>query len=168
MTTRTIQFLGQGYNSEPVTVTATWNGNTIFNGSIPTVDEPLPPGDFTPAEIMFTQSVELTLQAEIPMSIEVLTGTLMVGRIVGNYANVYTTEGNVTTITSSGPNIYMAINNSHNNQDPSLSDVRSNVLINGASVPTPRNPATTGTWCYQVAAGSTITCLVDLDSGCEM
>lgn len=40
MTNRTFQFRGIGYGAEPASITAVVNGQTIYNGTIPTVNTP--------------------------------------------------------------------------------------------------------------------------------
>ena len=166
MATRTIQFLGQAYGATPASVVATWNGNTIYSGTVPTVDQTGPAENYIPNEILFTLgNVDVTLQAEIPVTIEVTAGNVYFGTILGNYANVYTTVGNVTTVSSSGPTTFLAINNNINNGAPDLGDVRSNVLIDGVAPVIVRDPATTGTWSYMVRTNSTIAFDADLDSG---
>jgi hypothetical protein len=44
---RTFRQLGQGYGSDPVTITALVGGVQVFSGSVPTVDE-VPPGEVRP------------------------------------------------------------------------------------------------------------------------
>lgn len=39
---RIFKQLGHGYGASPVTITAQIDGNTIFSGTIPTTDTPLP------------------------------------------------------------------------------------------------------------------------------
>ena len=162
MATRTIQFLGQGYASTPITVAATYNGNVIYSGNIPTEDSapPTVPG-FIPSEIMFTTDIDVTSEGETPMSIEVTseTGILQVGPILANYAKIFTQVGNTIVTSSAGPNSYSKINISEQ------ADSRGNVLIDGVAPVINRTPQTIGTWCYQVPAGSTISCMVEVDAG---
>lgn len=168
MNMRTLQIFGQGYGSSPTTVSVSAGGNTIYTGPVPTVNEPIPntrPPNTLP--IITTYDVDITLQGEIPMTVEVTSGILIIGDVLGNYANVYTTVGNVTIVTSSGPNTFLSVNNFHNNLDPALQDVRQNVAINGVPISITRPAGATGTWSYQLEDGDTLTCLLDLDSGTE-
>lgn len=165
MTTRTIQFLGQGYGAEPTTVTASWNGNTIYTGPVATVDQPQPGAGFVPAEIMFTHEIDLNLQGSIPMTVEINTGSLIIGPIFANYANISSRVDNVLVYSSSGPDGYRLINNAVNNGNPAISDVRENVVIDGVPQTPTRTEQQKGTWCYHLAEGSIISCQVDVDAG---
>lgn len=170
MSTRTIQFLGQGYGNTPVTVDAVWNGNTIYSGAVPTVNETIPTFLSTTEannEILFTTDVDVTYQADVPMTITVTSpGALVVGQIYGNYANVYTQTGNTWTITSSGPTTFLAVNNNINDLDASVGDVRNNPTLDGVPLVPVRGPSENGTWPWTIPSGSTLSCSIDLDSGC--
>lgn len=77
MTNRTIQFYGTGYGAEPVSITATANGNTVFNGTITTINEPLPTGAPDPAQftVIFTMEIPVEFSGTVPMSVTVNSGT---------------------------------------------------------------------------------------------
>ncbi len=76
MTNRTIQFYGTGYGSTPVSVTVTANGNTVFDGTINTVNDPLPTGAPDPAQftVIFTMEAPVSFTGTIPMTVAVNSG----------------------------------------------------------------------------------------------
>ena len=72
MANRTIQFLGQGYaptGTEPIMVTATLDGNTVYTGTIPTLYTSnigrLP----TDQVVLFTCEIPVEFAGTVPMTI---------------------------------------------------------------------------------------------------
>lgn len=94
MATRTIQFYGQGYGTTPAEIAVTANGNTVFSGTIPTVDQPvpaLPATDPTPVmPLIFSMNIEQSFTGfdnqSIPMTCTVTNGTVIFADILGNYS----------------------------------------------------------------------------------
>jgi hypothetical protein len=85
MTTRTIQFYGYGVGVVPVTVTATFDGTTVYSGEIYTTSVPgIPdrqqePGYPTSSDkVLFTATVDLEFAGNKPMSITVNSGSYAV------------------------------------------------------------------------------------------
>jgi len=76
MTNRTIKFNGQGFGNVPVTVTATANGNIVYQGAINTVDQPLPRPNYHPEPVatLFDLQVPLDFVGSFPMSITCESG----------------------------------------------------------------------------------------------
>jgi hypothetical protein len=76
MTNRTIRFTGQGFGNVPVTVTATANGNIVYQGEIHTVDQPLPLPSYypDPATTLFDLQIPLDFVGSFPMSIACESG----------------------------------------------------------------------------------------------
>lgn len=76
MTNRTFKFYGKGYAPDPVSITATANGNVVFSGTVPTVNEPLPYPDESTAgfEVLFSMDMPLAVTGLIPMSVQVTAG----------------------------------------------------------------------------------------------
>jgi hypothetical protein len=93
MTTRTLQFYGYGIGVVPVTVTATFDGTTVYSGEIYTTSVPgIPdrlqePGYPTStARVLFTASVDLNFSGTKPMSITVNSGSYaVVNAVLLNY-----------------------------------------------------------------------------------
>lgn len=146
MANRTVQFLGQGYAdgaSEPITITATLGGNTVFSGTIPTLytsNVSRTPGDQV---VLFTCELPIEYTGTTPMSIDLDSPVgvdVFFEQILSNYMPVTSNiAGNVTTV-SSGPDTFILVNG----QD----DPRSNVVINGILMTRGEDPP--GTWGWEV------------------
>lgn len=99
MANRTVQILGQGYGASPAQVTVTANGNTVFSGSVSSIDQPVPslpsPG-LNLSEILCTFEIDQAFTGQIPMTCEVTVGTVIFSTISVNYVMVpnpiYTAE----------------------------------------------------------------------------
>ena len=76
MTNRTIRFHGQGYGPTAVEISVTANGSQVFNGPVPTVDQPLVPlpWPLEQSEILFSMEVPLEFQGTMPIEITVNSG----------------------------------------------------------------------------------------------
>lgn len=168
MTTRTVQFLGQGYSLPPAegleftpcTITATVSGNVVFSGAIPTTYSS--DVNHTPQYqvVLFTFEIPLvtanTANASpytLPVSLDITGDDVFLEQILTNYCN-----NNGTT---TGPNGFFAISNQ---------DARSNVVVTNGAVITPKpDPLTpespTGTWGWEIetAPGQTATMTFDMN-----
>lgn len=102
MANRTLQFFGYAYGSSPVVINAHINGQTVFSGEVPTVNQPLPVGDnpdLTNAPVLFSVEnsalVPTEFSGSLPMTISVATGNgIALGEVFCNYmqtANSQTT-----------------------------------------------------------------------------
>lgn len=89
MTTRTIKFVGLGYGSTPAEITVTSDGTTIFSGTIPTVNQPVPqlPNLELQADLvdLFSIEVDLEYSATDAVVCTVNKGTVLFGETLGNY-----------------------------------------------------------------------------------
>jgi hypothetical protein len=100
MANRTVRILGQGYGNNPAEITVTANGNTVFSGSISTLNEPVPAlPNFALSNSMVTLCSFETDQAftgQIPMICQVTQGSAIFAQIYANYVRilnpVYSTE----------------------------------------------------------------------------
>jgi hypothetical protein len=97
MTNRTIQIFGQGYGSAAISANAQVNGNVVFTGEIPTVDQPAQPFSPDPA-VLFEFELPLDTVGSVPVLIS-FTGaeTVYIGQVQSNYVvridnPVYTSE----------------------------------------------------------------------------
>ena len=91
MANRTVQIRGQGYGSSPAQITVTANGNTVFSGTIATVDQPLsvlPNLAINLDEILCTFEIDLAFTGQIPMTCAVSTGTVIFAEIYANYVGI--------------------------------------------------------------------------------
>jgi len=165
MTTRTVQFYGQGYSIPidglgltPNTVTATVGGNVVFSGAISTVYSSdvlrLP----TDQVVLFTFEIPLVTgnvveEYTLPVSLAITGDAIYLEQIQVNYCNL----GNGV---SSGSTGFLQI---------SQGDARSNVVITNAThsstPPDPRPPDATGTWGWEIeiAPGQTATMAFDMN-----
>lgn len=84
MYNRTVRVFGQGFGSTPASITATLNGNVVFNGEIPTVDEP-PTVSIENPPILFEFEVPLNTNGNIPQTITINNGTVVFAGISANY-----------------------------------------------------------------------------------
>lgn len=99
MANRTVQILGQGYGANAAEIAVTANGNTVFSGTVNTVDQPLPQLPNLEIElpnILCTFEIDQTFTGQIPMTCLVTAGTVIFADINANYSAmtnpVYTAE----------------------------------------------------------------------------
>ena len=104
MANRTIQFCGYAYGAVPVQLNAHINGQTVFSGTVATLDEniPLLAGDWSTAPVLFsvTESAlfPTSFSGSYPMTVSVATGY---GIILG-YTNSNYVEGVADPVEFSG------------------------------------------------------------------
>jgi hypothetical protein len=164
MTNRTVQFWGQGYSAPaeglaftPCNITATVDGNQVFSGSVPTVegtDIARLPSD---QQILFTFEIPLVsgnTSYTLPVSLDITGDDIYLEQILINYCGQ---TGN----TSSGPTGFGITTGG--------TDPRANVVVTGASYVNPppsepRDPATLGTWGWEIecATGTTANMTFDM------
>jgi len=159
MTNRTVQFWGQGYSTPPAagleftpcSITATVDGNQVFSGAIPTIegtDIGRLPAD---QAILFTFEIPLVTTGNtaytLPVSLDITGDDVYLEQILINYC---AQAGN----TSSGPTGFGITTGG--------TDPRANVVVTGATYvnpppPEPRDPASSGTWGWEIemASGTT-------------
>lgn len=95
MTNRTIQFFGKGYapgGDSPITLTATANGNVLYNGTIPT--DYTDNYDYSPGAqvVLFTVDVPVELSGTVPMTVALdnpVGVSVFFEQIEANYAPIY-------------------------------------------------------------------------------
>jgi hypothetical protein len=91
MPIRTVQILGQGYGSTPAQITVTANGNTVFSGTVATVDQPLPAlpnPEINLSNVLCTFEIDTAFVGEIPMTCAVSAGTVIFAQIYANYVQI--------------------------------------------------------------------------------
>jgi hypothetical protein len=156
---RTIQFVGQGYGADPVSITASINSTQIYSGTIPTIAGPtdgwpvVPPAEQV---ILFSIDNSAALNTDfagsLPMTIVVSGGNgVLFGEINLNYylGNVLV-DPNAGTVNNFSQNYDGNPPNSDGSGDP-----RSSVAVNGTPCSTVRPPD--GCWNYYVPTDSTFT-----------
>ena len=165
MTTRTVQFWGQGYSIPieglgltPNTITATVDGTVVFSGAIPTVYDSdilrLP----TDQTILFTCEIPMVTTGNtytLPVSLAITGDDVYLEQIDANYAQIL--SGN--TVISSGPTGFLGIG---------PAETRSNVVITNAVYsslppPDPRLPTSNGTWGWEIETALGQTSIMTFD-----
>lgn len=147
---RIFQQLGQAYGSSDVSVTVQLDGNTVFSGSVPAVDQPVssptPGADLTSEVFRWTDANEGTGNRTI--SITATGGTLRLGKTLAQ-------------IDSAQPDVFdfcHAILTEGENADP-LRDV----TIDGVSKPRLDDPSLTGQWWWDIESGSTLAATLNVN-----
>jgi hypothetical protein len=91
MAIRTVQILGQGYGTNPAGITVAAGGNTVFSGTVPTVDQPvpaLPNAEINLNNVLCTFEIDTAFVGEIPMTCAVSAGTVIFSSIYANYTTI--------------------------------------------------------------------------------
>jgi hypothetical protein len=159
MPNRTIQFTGQAYSSDPVaspvTITAILDGNTIFNGTVTTLQDPGMPWPPATEYVLFqveTDQLPTSFSGSLPMTCSVSGGGVNWCLINTNYytGNVVQ-DANAGTVGNFDECYYGTPTNSEG-----TSDCRSNVYIDGVQQVPAICPTSTGVWLWGVYDGQTI------------
>jgi hypothetical protein len=148
MANRTVQILGQGYGANPAQITVTANGNTVFSGTVSSIDQSppsLPNLNINLAEILCTFEIDQAFTGQIPMTCAVSSGTVIFAQIYANYVAipnpVYTQEQLATLIDPATAQadrvaIYTQVANPSlsqtdidNLQDPSVSPAQQEAIL---------------------------------------
>ena len=150
MFNRTIRVHGQGFGETPASITATYNGNVVFSGQIPTVNQPI--DDPIPdVPVLFSFEVPLQTKGEFPQTVTVDAGIVAFGPISANYNVGANGE-------PPGPNVYSSVNSYAWTADPEYAiDPRANPTIDGVAVEDPGSgPGAGSTAWYNIYQGSTL------------
>lgn len=84
MTNRTLKFVGKGFGDTPASIVASVNGNVVYSGEITTA--PLPVSmDYTTYGPIFTAEIPVEFYGNIPVSVQITNGTIVVGETMANY-----------------------------------------------------------------------------------
>lgn len=87
MTTRTFQFFGTGYGPETVNITATLDGNVVYQGAIPTV--PTFPDWTVPASLLYTvEGIPFDFTGIKPVTVVVENGNAIIEEVLSNYNQI--------------------------------------------------------------------------------
>ena len=182
MTLRTYKQLGQAYGSNPVTLVAKLDGVEVFNGTLTTLDQPLPSMPIAKVGLgwgtqLFSWTEDIAYTGSKALEITVTGGTLLLSNTVANYIGLKTWG---TTSPGPGePGYYPDApppgNPSAVNQalifgpysDPK--NILSNCTINGQDMSNEpnSNPALTGQWFWTLHDGSVFTATVLQTAGIE-
>lgn len=154
---RTLQVIGIAYGETPVTLTAEINGTTVFSGTVPTNNSPLPVPSTSLANASPLFSIadsplfSTDFAGSYPMTITVAGGYgALFGQIKCNYMQVGNLYGEST--------IFTTCYSTDTSQDP-----RTNVVINGTSIQSDPPPA--GAWTWLVSSDGSIACDLNVSLG---
>jgi hypothetical protein len=157
MTTRTVKMFGLAYGSNPAEIAVTLDGVSVYTGTITTTDAPLP--SLPELEIANSTvdfcSFEIPMDSSgiLPMTCEVLSGTVIFDQIKANYCTIADTD----PVIGSGPDLYKSIDGTV--------DARTNVSIDGVAQSVNQADEFSGSWWFVVPAGSTLTCDLNVVAG---
>ncbi len=86
MSNRTIQIQGYGYGSTTCSATVSYNGNTVFSGNIPTLDQNQVLIMPTEQVTIFTFEIDVTTAGTFPLIINVTGGnTVYIEQVLSNH-----------------------------------------------------------------------------------
>jgi len=128
MTARTVKIFGQGFGSTSAEISVTLNGNSIYTGAVPTLDQPvysLPDPDLvSTVPELCNFEIDMDASGNIPMTCTVLSGTVIFAQILANYCTI----ANTNPVIGTGPDGFRSICGLN-------ADARSNVNIDGTPKP---------------------------------
>ena len=153
MTDRIFQQYAQGYGSTPCHVVCQIDGNTVFSGTVETLDQPYPalpdPEFVTVPAWTWQDSADFTGTRQFTVSV---TGsTLLLAQTLAN--NPYGNVANLDQFTS----FY-----SQEIDGVVYNDPFTNETINGVVQQGPFVPENSGQWWWKIPAGSTFTATLNI------
>ena len=106
MTNRTLYFQGQAYGSAPANIAVSLNGNVVFSGTLSTLNSSPTPRPET-LETLFTTQLPVATSGTQPMTVQVVSGTVVFGPILADYSpipnSVFSGEQFLTVSNTSSP-----------------------------------------------------------------
>jgi hypothetical protein len=89
MPNRTVQIRGYGYGSTTCSASVSYNGNTVFSGAIPTLDQPQVLRQPLEQVVLFTFDIDIDASGTFPLIVNVTGGnTVWIEQVMSNYARV--------------------------------------------------------------------------------
>jgi hypothetical protein len=165
-TNRTINFYGYAYGNVPVQLNAHINGELVFSGAVPTLDEPVPSTegfDMTNAPILFAVTDSALFPVEFagtyPLTISVATGDgILQGNTFSNYMIQTEIVHGISVPVPGTTDIFSNVYNCMAGNSDACGDSRRSVLINGSAMAEDRTTDGQGQWTIEILAGSTMSC----------
>lgn len=154
MTDRTFQQWAQGYGSTPCQVTCQIDGNTVFSGTVTTLDEPLPSlpdPEFIGPPVAWSWQDASDFTGTRQFTVSVTGSTLLLAQTFAN--DPY---GNVANLDQFG-SFY-----SHEIDGVVYNDPFTNETIDGVPQSGPFVPENSGQWWWQIPAGSTFSAILNI------
>jgi hypothetical protein len=179
-TNRTLQFLGAAYGNSNVTITATIDNVTVFNGTVTTLDEEIPAIETVtkPMPVLFAVENSSQFPTDFagakPMSITVSGGNgVILDTVLSNYtANISTIEfnvkGNIESVITQTPGNATSFVDCYTGtptNSEGTKDCRSSVAIGGVVQVPDIVVKSQGIWTWAVNSGNTITCNLNVSIG---
>lgn len=142
MTNRTVQVCGFGFAPSDVTLIATVDGQTVFNGAIPTSNRSrptLPDSDLenSVAPVLFTFEIPVNFQGTKSMTYQVTNGTVVLTNVKANYCpsrpnDRYSLEEFqiLTNLTSDAPTNQQKYNIYALHASPAFTQEETNTILN--------------------------------------
>ena len=151
---RLFKQLGEGYGPSAVTVTVQIDGNTVFSGSVPTIDAPIPgvvPGTQLGEECFNWNEPVANFLGSRSFSITVSGG--------GSFQlNTTLAQSNVANVDAYGTFYTQTVGN------VVYSDPLTNVMIDGVPYTRPSDPSLTGQWGWNISPGSVLTATLNINT----
>jgi hypothetical protein len=167
MTNRNLKFNGFAYGDTPVTLDVKINGQQVFLNTVSTIPGVIPTDtsniwcNQTLFEVNDTDLFPTSFSGTYTHSIEASGGSgVLLGIVLSNYmSNVVGNINYPGNATSYAPVYHGTPTNSEGTPDS-----RSSVQINGVTQ-VPPLPASTGTWIWEIANGSNLSCNLNIGVG---
>lgn len=167
MITRTFKQLGKAYGAEPLSMRVTLDGEEIFNGPVPTVDEPGPdwPNIVWPfGDELFTWTEDIDYAGTKELKIQVLgDGYVLLTSSLANYVCVEASVNPYITVPG-GPEVFNGFY-SQKFDGYEIHDPLTNVKIGGVVQETDQGPTVTGQWSWHIPGGMEFSCNVSVNKG---
>jgi hypothetical protein len=156
MSTKTISQRGQGFGSNPVSIVSSIDGQQVFAGTVPTLDQPVVIGlDSTPQ--IFTWTVPISFAGTQSLSIDVTGGDLVLTFTGGDFAPM---DGPSTR----GPGIYTVLYH-QTIGEVTVPDPFVDVVIDGK--PMSRSAEPDGQWHWYIPEGTNFSATVNITQGLD-
>jgi len=155
MTQRTFQQHALGFGETPTQVVCQIDGNTVFSGTVTTLDQPMPPlpqPGYDVDNIAWTWEQDALFAGTQSLTITVTGSQLLLAETYANYP-----LSNVANMANTFGSFYsMQIGN------VTITDPLTGVTINAEPMTRPDDPDLTGQWWWHVPAGGTLTATLNV------
>jgi hypothetical protein len=153
-----MRFHGQGFGPTAVEISVTADGNQVFNGPVPTLDQSLVPlpWPLEQSDILFSMEVPLEFQGTMPIEITVNSGSgILLEKMSINYVSL---SNNV----SSG---VQGFEFDGDEKIPYLLASSDHSLDGNPTTNLVCPPRPDGNWTLPLAVGSTFAATINIDAG---
>jgi len=151
---RIFKQLGEGYGSSAVSITAQIDGNTVYSGTVPTIDAP-PPG----------------VKPGVQLGVDCFSWSEPVANFSGSRSFTVSVSGggsfqlNMTLAQSNVANLdAYGLVYTHTVGNVVYADPLTNVMIDGVSYPPPTDPSLNGQWGWNIPSGGVLTATLNINT----